>query len=111
MGLIQIPVSNSFNQSFTLALPLSELQTLSLSFFISWNNIANYWQVDISNPDGTRYVSALPLVLRTGVTANMLDFVEYLNIGKMYLLPLNNSTSQGPGLTDWGTNFILIWAP
>lgn len=106
--MIVLPINNQPNQSFKTTIPLGS-RNVTLGFFVYWNEMAGYWQMNIADVENNALVSALPLVGGNYPAQNILRQYEYLNIGKAYILPLSEKLSQYPQVGDWGTNFVLIW--
>lgn len=107
--MILIPINNEPNQSFTITVPQGDTN-LPLAFYISWNAISGYWQMNIRNTQtDTELVSSLPLVGGNAPTQNILKQFEYLGIGPAYVVPLSTATTDWPLLGDWGTNFVFAW--
>lgn len=108
---VEIPISNDPGQSFEINLPKPD-GNITLGFYVNWNEIAEYWQCNISNPlTGTDYITALPLLTGQGYYQNLLAQWAYLEIGQLFIIPQMTATSESPGLNDWGSNFRLVWGP
>jgi hypothetical protein len=109
--MIQIPVTNQPNQSFDVVIPQGE-SNITLTFFIFWNRIARYWEMNVSNAStGVMLIAGLPMITGQVPAQNLLRQWAYLNIGEAYIVPISNDTPDYPGETDWGVNFALIWGP
>lgn len=108
--MIQIPVTNQPNQSFRVTIPL-DTGNIVLEFFIYWNNIANYWQMDITDSlTDEKVVVGQPLIVGQAPTQNCLRQLTYTGIGAATVVPLSDDVGDAPGVDDWGTNFILVWS-
>lgn len=110
MTLVNIPITNQPNQSLAIKVPVGDLN-LNLQLLVYWNSIAEYWQMNVTSIDtGEVLINGFPLVGGDYPAGNILRQFGYMGIGEAYLVPLNANTGNVyPGLTDWGTNFILLW--
>lgn len=109
--MIQIPVTNQPNQSFQVAIPLTG-RNVVLDFYVYWNRVAEYWQIDIADSlEGQELITGLPLLATKTPVQNLLAPWNYLGIGSAYVVPMTSSNIDAPGLGDWDTNFVLIWGP
>lgn len=109
--MIQIPVTNQPSQSFQVVIPQNS-SNIILNFFIYWNRIAEYWELNIANgSNGVELITGLPLITGKPPAVNLLHQWAYLNIGQAYVIPITDQTSDYPGVEDWGTSFILVWGP
>jgi hypothetical protein len=108
---VKIPISNQPNQSFEITLPQTGAN-LTLGFFVYWNRISGYWQMNITDvASDTELLTALPLLRGQGFYQNLLAQWDYLNIGQLFIIPLSSAVNDSPGLDDWDTNFTLVWGP
>lgn len=108
--MIQVPLTNDPNQSFSITIPVGSLN-IALDLFAWWNRIAGYWELNITSTETKqRLLSNLPLLTSGKPPTNLLKQYSYLGIGSAYVLPLSTATTENPGITDWGSNFILLWA-
>lgn len=135
MGLQQIPISNAPNQSFTVQLQVDGAP-LSLNLTISYDTMAGYWIMSISDINNNLLIDSIPMLCGGYPAANLLQQQKYLAIGSAFIINVANSTptggsaigygqggyGQGPyggesgqGGEDWpndqnlGTSFILFW--
>lgn len=109
--VVQIPVTNQPNQSFSVSLPQSNTN-LVLNFYMYWNRIAQYWQISITNNSNSiELIESLPLIGALGFYQNLLVQWTYMQIGQLFIIPLSTASTESPGENDWGTNFMLVWGP
>jgi hypothetical protein len=106
-NLTQIPMTNQPNRSFQCTIPIGSIGNETLQFFTSWNNIAQYWQMNIMDSGSNPLICDIPMV--SGLYQNMLYQWSYLGIGSAYIMPYSTATTPYPGVNDWGTNFYLLW--
>lgn len=109
--MIKIPLTNQPNQSFNVVIPIGDTN-ITLGFFIYWNRIAEYWEMNLTDiASGAQLISGLPLLPGRGETANLLRQFAYLGIGEAYVVPISQDAPSSPGVSDWGVNYELIWGP
>ena len=107
--MISIPVTNQPNQELEAVIPLSPTLNIALAFYFSFNEVANYWEMSISDGNtGQELISSLPMIT-SSPAQNLIAQWEYLGIGSCYILPLTEAAQTYPGLNDWGVNYSLIW--
>ncbi len=105
-----VPLTSAPNQQLQALLNVNNA-TLRLNLTIAFNEMANYWQMDIADSANNSLVSGIPFVTGTWPAANLLQQYQYLNIGSCYII--NNSTTPNndyPDANSLGTDFILIWS-
>jgi hypothetical protein len=99
---VSIPITNQPNQVFQCNVPVDGVN-IPLGFFISWNNIAQYWMM-------TLYQNTTELIANLAmVNSNLLGQYQYLNVGQAFIVPLGTGVADYPGVSDWGNNFLLVW--
>lgn len=104
-----IPLTSQPNQSFQVALNVNGA-TLRLNLNISYNEMANYWIMQIQDSNGNILVDNIPLITGDFPAANILDPYQYLQIGSAYVINVSNSDiNDYPNAIDLGTDFILVW--
>lgn len=109
--MIQIPLTNQPNQSFDITIPQGS-SNITLTFFVFWNRIAGYWEMNITNTTtGVMLIASLPLITGLPPAQNLLRQWAYLNIGQAYIVPISDEAPNYPGETDWGINFVMVWGP
>ena len=100
-----IPLTTDPNNSFQCALTLNGT-AYTLGFFLSYNTIAGYWEMTISNAlTDTVLISGIPLL--TG--CNLLGQFEYMGLGSAYIINSDNNSNDSPDDTNLGTSFVLEW--
>lgn len=102
----QIPITNQPNQIFTCTIPQGQ-NNITLNFIVIWNEVALYWMLSLTNAQ-IDLLEMLPLV---NTDSNFLSQFAYFDIGSAYLMPTSNNAPAWPGLTDWGTNYVMAWGP
>jgi hypothetical protein len=101
-----IPLTSSPNQTFQVALIVNGIN-LTLGFFLSYNELAGYWSMRISDPrTNTIILDSVPLVESN---TNLLSQYEYLRIGNAYLVKAEQADSDYPDDSNLGTTFQLVW--
>lgn len=109
MTVVNIPLTNDPNQTFTCSVPAGNTNRL-LQFFIAWNAIAGYWTMSLKDAQtNTDLVMGLPLITGQAPAADLLRQLQYLGIGSAYIAKANQAAADYPGVDDWGVNFFLIW--
>ena len=104
-----VPLTNDPNQTFNINLTVDGAN-LKLRLFISYNLIAGYWEMQISDPNtGDIMVDTIPLVTMTPPIFNLLGQYKYLEIGSAGILNVGNSPLDYPDDKTLGTDFQLIW--
>jgi hypothetical protein len=106
-----IPLDNSPNQKFQATLSVNGAN-ITFSFFISYNEVAGYWLMRITDPKtGIVILDSIPLVTitRNPEDANLLTQYSYMKIGCAYLVKVAPTDSDYPDSTNLGTIFQLLW--
>jgi hypothetical protein len=107
--MISIPVTDQPNQEFEVVIPLRSDRNIALSFYFSFNDVAQYWEMSVGDASsGQTLISCLPLVT-SSPSQNIISQWAYLDIGKAYVVPLTDLATGVPGLNDWGVNYSLLW--
>lgn len=97
-----VPLDNSPNQNFDITLSINgKNQTFNLAFSY---NIGHYWTMTVSK-NNNPIVSNIPLLYGD----NLLNGLEYLEIGSAYLYKTSDTIYEIPDDTNLGTEFILVW--
>ena len=102
-----IPLSNSNGQSFSVSLTVNST-SLVLNLNLSYNAMAGYWDMSVSDVNGAALISSVPLITGWYPAANLLSQYQYLQIGSAYLLNTNESSDDYPG-PDNLSQFTLLW--
>lgn len=100
-----VPIQNIPNNRFSSKIPVDG-QNLTLIFYVTYNELAKYWLIDISNADGTMLLSGLPVV----PAQNILEQYQYMQIGSAYILPRSKVKEQWPSADTLSTDWYLIWS-
>lgn len=104
-----IPLDNSPNQTFQATLGVNG-KNITLGFGLSFNEIAGYWVMKISDPTTGEYLlDDIPLIIDGSLGANLLAQYEYLEIGEAYLVRTSPSPGDYPDADNLGKAFQLIW--
>ena len=108
MSYSLIPLTTSPNQTFEATIEIDGINT-SLSFFLRYSEIANYWLLDISKA-GVMQVSALSLVPGDYPAGNLMRPYKYLNLGSIYLIKaFAGNAEEYPGIDTLGSEWVMIW--
>jgi hypothetical protein len=102
-----IPLTSAPNQAFSVQLTVNAAP-LTLNFYLSYSEMAGYWQLAINDVNGNQLIASVPLVTGWYPSANMLAQYQYMNIGSAYLLNTGNAPVDYPGPTTLGL-FSLLW--
>lgn len=104
-----IPLTNDPNQNFVCTIPVDG-KNIDLAFNISYNAIAKYWVMRISDAiTGKIILDSIPLVTGEYPSANLLEQYSYLGIGSAILVKVSNSDLDFPDDKNLGNNFLLAW--
>lgn len=107
--MILIPMTNQPNRSFRMRLPYGNKNIL-LDFFTFWNRQAGYWELTLGDTvTGTTLIYSLPLVAGADPAQNLLAQYEYMQAGKLYVVPLDGIGADPPGVDSWGSTYFLFW--
>ena len=82
------------------------MANITLLFRITYNELAKYWLMDISDDEGNMLISALPLV----PAQNILEQFAYMGIGSAYVLPRTQVKEQWPSAETLTADWYLIWS-
>lgn len=102
--MILLPMTNQPNQNFSLTIP-QDSDNIRLSFYLNWNDIADYWQMTIFNIETqAELINLMPLV-----NEFPLRQYDYFDINQIFMIKTGSTPHDYPGVTDWGENFNLFW--
>lgn len=104
MSLQVIPLTNSPNQRFTVQLTVDG-SALTLNVTISWNAMAQYWVMGISDANNNLLVDSIPLVTGFYPAGNLLQQQRYLNIGSWYIVNVSNLSSNSGADVGYGQGY------
>jgi hypothetical protein len=82
---------------------------LRLQLEIYFNEMSQYWVMDISDSQGNLLISDIPLLTGSWPAANMLAQYGYMNIGAAYLINLGQVADDYPNSSELGSGFALLW--
>lgn len=91
MSLQQVPVTIAPNQNFVASLSVDG-NTIYLNLVIRFNEMADYWVMDISDANNNLLVASIPLLTGQFPAANLLEQHQYLKIGSAYIVNVSNKT-------------------
>jgi len=104
-----IPVTNDPYQTLQVLLNVNG-NNLRLILTISYNEMANYWELGIADQNGNMLVDNIPLITGDWPAANILDCYQYLEIGSAYVINASNAAENDyPNSSSLGTDFVLLW--
>ena len=109
--MYQIVTLNSApNQSLLANLTVNGA-ALKLNLKISFNEIAQYWSMQISDVDNNILIASIPLLTGSWPAANILSQYQYKNIGSAYVLNVSNGDADNdfPNTSNLGVDFQLLW--
>lgn len=104
MSLQVIPLTNSPNQSFTVQLSVDG-STLTVNVTISWNAMAGYWVMSISDYANNLLIDGIPLVSGVYPAGNLLQQQRYLGIGSWYIVNVSNLSSNDGSDVGYGQGY------
>lgn len=107
-----IPLTNAPYQYLQVTLAING-GTLTLNLIISFNEVGQFWVMQVFDQFGNALLSDVPLLTGYWPAANILGPWEYMQIGSAFVIA-NTGTpadSDWPGVTGWGAGgFQLLWA-
>ena len=105
-----VNLSSAPNQSFLANLTVNGA-ALKLNLSVSFNEIAQYWTMQIADVNNNILIASVPLLTGTWPSANILGQFQYKQIGSAYVLNVSNggTTLDYPNGQDLGTDFQLLW--
>jgi hypothetical protein len=89
MSLQVIPLSSLPNQEFSVQLDLNG-NPLVLNVVISYNEMASYWTLTVSDTFNNLLLDSIPLVVGSWPAANIMHQYDYLKIGAWYIINVSN---------------------
>ena len=106
-----IPLAATPNQRFDCTLKVNGGVSLPFTFFIRYNEIADYWVMSIKDTKTGNYVlSSIPLVPGDYPAGNLLKQYDYLKIGSAYLVKVGDLVDELPTQDNLGTEWFLVWS-
>ena len=101
MSLQVIPISSLPNQSFNVQLSVDN-KPLTLGVRISFNEMASYWILRISDVFDNVLIDSIPMLVGTWPAANLLQQQKYLNIGSRYVVNVSSLIAAQPSSVGYG---------
>jgi hypothetical protein len=99
-----VPLDSAPNQTWSVSVSINGgVSTFFLE--LNFNEIANYWTMNISNSVQTLLLSGIPLL--TGL--NLLAQYAYLMIGSIFILNVSGTPQDSPISSDLGNDFVMVW--
>jgi hypothetical protein len=92
------------NHSFSCVVPFTD-SNVELRFTMQFNEVADYWFVDISRGDGEMLLSAYPWI----PAQDILEQFQYLGIGHAYIVPVTQISKQFPDYNTLSTEWAVVW--
>jgi hypothetical protein len=80
-------------------------ENIELEFTMQYNEIAEYWFVDISK-DSTMLLSGCPFIPQ----GDLLEQYQYMGIGHAYLIPRAELSAQFPDIETLSTEWYVVWS-
>ena len=98
-----VPMQAIPNHTFSAVIPFDD-QNINLQFTMQYNEICNFWFVDISQND-TMLLSGYPLI----PAQDLLEQFQYLGIGHAYIVPITQVTKQFPDYNTLSSEWAVVW--
>lgn len=98
-----VPMQAIPNHTFSAVIPFDD-QNINLRFTMQYNEICNFWFVDISQND-TMLLSGYPLI----PAQDLLEQFQYLGIGHAYIVPITQVTKQFPDYNTLSSEWAVVW--
>lgn len=99
----QIPLDNSPNQNFNVTLELNGKNVI-FNLYLSYN-ADNYWTIQVRDKNKKTITDSIPLLCGQ----NLLQGLEYLEIGEAYLIKKSKDTNEIPNTANIGIDYYLLW--
>lgn len=105
----KIPLTNNPNQTFRVTVPLGD-ENKDVTVRLNFNEEANYWLMSLSDSVTEQSIFVnLPLLSSRYYYCNMITQLDYMNIGSIYIIPIELSNNSAPDSFDLGTKYIMVW--
>lgn len=104
-----VPLSCQPNQSLTVSLDI-DVAPVTLQLYVSYNEIAEYWTMDIADATGNPLVGSIPLTCAGWPAGNLLAPWAFLKIGAACMVNASGVPTDYPDDTNLGTDFLLVWS-
>lgn len=110
MAWHEIPLDTAPDQEFRVTVGVAD-DNIPLVIRLRYNTEGDFWHMDVSNDSTSEMLIAnVPLVTGEYPAADLLRQFQHLGLGAAVILPITDKTlGDRPGLSDLGTDFVLIW--
>lgn len=110
MAWNEIPLDCTPDQEFRVTVNVND-ENIPLLIRIRYNTEGEFWHMDITDGNSAEMLIAnVPLVTGEYPSADLLRQFQHLGLGTAVILPMTAKTLRDrPGLSDLGTDFILVW--
>ncbi len=102
MSLQVIPLTSTPNQEFSVQLDVDG-HPLTLGVTFTYDEMASYWIMSISNASNQLLVSSVPVLVGSYPAANLLEQHKYLGIGSWYIINISNLVNTQPSTVGYGS--------
>ena len=110
MGWNIVPLDTYPDKTIHVTVPAQNDSNAQLILHLRYNTEGEFWRMDISDSQGNELVTGVPLLTGEYPAANILKQFDYLGIGSAVILKMTEAADADiPGLSDLGTDFVLIW--
>ena len=110
MAWNEIPLDTTPDQEIHITVEVNK-ENIPLILRLRYNTEGEFWRMDVS--DGTTakmLVSNVPLLTGEYPAANLLRQFEHIGIGAAMIVKATEQTERDiPGISDLGTDFVLVW--
>lgn len=110
MAWNEIPLDTTPDQEIHITVEVNK-ENIPLILHLRYNTEGEFWKMDVS--DGTTakmLISNVPLLTGESPAADLLRQFQHLGIGSAMIIKVTEQTDRDiPGLTDLGTEFVLVW--
>jgi hypothetical protein len=103
-----IPINNSPYQQIQVALNTYN-GTLTLNLIVSYNEVGNWWVMQIFDQNYNALLSDIPLLTGYWPAANILAPWFWMNIGTATVIANQGGYGDWPGINGWGNGWLLLW--
>jgi len=100
-----IPITAKPRNTFLCKIPVDS-KNITLVFSTRYNEIAGYWNVSVSDGNGTELIHNLPML----PGQNILEQYSYLEIGASCVIPAHKMEDEWPNAGNLGTDWLLVWS-
>lgn len=110
MAWHEIPLDTYPDQEFSITVEVNDMN-IPLIMRLRYNTEGDFWHMDVSDGvTGEMLISNIPLVTGEYPAADILRQFEHIGIGQAVVLAVTDNTAgEIPGLSDLGTDFVLLW--